>query len=386
MKKSSKQVLILAIVLIICVMAYVGVRLITTYNAHKKEEAEKNSVITLGNLADADQITIFNGTDTVSFNYSADSDSWRISNDTSAKIDDSVLKNIATKSVGLTAEKKIDLTEGGESLSDYGIGDNSKKIIVQDSSGNVLSLTIGITNGGSCYAMLGSDETSVYLISGSLASYAGTQLTDILTIDSFPRVSEADIESIIISQDSKALTLTKEYDDETDPEKFTWMTNFENSDTPAASLVLKSGSKTPADFINELVSAISSLEFNSIAEYKGMDNKSNSYGLNNPQCTLTVKYTDPSDGAKSSFTLKIGNGIYDHETGNTSTPYMYYAVLDNSKTVNYLSSASVTPVLDLYSAFTAKTNPIISGEAKGQKTEPETYEKHTDDTTVQEAE
>lgn len=351
MKKHSKTILILAIVLIIIAMAYIGTLLITSYNEQKKEEAEQNSIIHIGNIIDASEITIEKENETLAFSYNADSDSWKLMNDSSAAIHDSIPKGIADQVVGLTAEKKISLKQMEIPASAYGL-DNPIGLKVEDTSGNVLSLKLGITNSSICYAFVGNDTDTIYLIPASIAAYAGTSLSDILALETFPAIYENDIEEFTVTQKNKTVKVYKEFAEDG---SYIWKCKTDSVDAPLSGLILKNSSKSAEEYVADFIANLSVMEFDSIAEYKGMDNSANSYGLQKPQCTVTIVYTDASGKQGNVSTLKLGNGIFDTENGDSDTPYMYYGLLDNSKTVNYIASAYVTPAFDLHTALSGAT-------------------------------
>ena len=357
MNKSKKNILILAIVLFICIIAYVGIRLMSTYNAQKEEESAASSTIPVGAIADASEMSFYNGTETLSFTYRADTDSWILTGDTSAEIDDTTLKSIAGTVVGLTADRSINFTETDETLESYGLAD-PLTLRVEDSSGNVLSLLIGMINGNRCYGMLEKDPTTIYLLPSSIATNISKQLNDFLVLETFPIIYETDVEDITITKGKETLTLYKEYTDPENSESYLWKVAFGTTDAAVSNLNLRGTTGTAQEHVDRLLTSLSTMTFDSIAEYKAIEKAQNSYGVDKPQYIITITYTDSTGNAGNVCTLSLGNGIFDPENSEADAPYMYYAVLDNSTTVNYIASATVSPMLDLYETFTTSGSVI----------------------------
>ena len=67
MKKQTKRLLILAIVLVACVAVYVAVALITKAAEKKKEAEETAATVYVGDIGDPVELTFNNGTETLSF-------------------------------------------------------------------------------------------------------------------------------------------------------------------------------------------------------------------------------------------------------------------------------------------------------------------------------
>ncbi len=366
MKKQTKQLLAVVIVLILCLVAFFAV---TKYNESQAAKAAAEATgTTLGSFTgDLVSLSFYNGSETLDFTCT--DGVWSYS-DPAFPVAQSYLTDLSSLMTSLTPDRSM---EQSDTLEAYGLADPAYTVTASDADGNTLSLSIGsaTTSSSSYYAMVeGSD--AVYTISSDLVNAVSGDLYDLIQLESFPTLSEANISGVTLTTASGALTLTKETSTVTEPAEteggedtvtdvYTWyIVNADGSRTSVADATLNAAfmAAVPPDGTSEstdtstaaitgtslkddLVTALTSLKVVSCKDYNASSAVLAECGLDSPTLFLTVSYTDGD--ADSTFSLTVGDSLNDGSN--------YYAVLDDSSAVNVIDVTLTTPMLNMVNAL-----------------------------------
>ena len=172
MEKQKKQVLILAVLLLVLVVAYFAIHIYNGKQEEKesaKEEAEK-IYVTNDAVEDITAFSYVLDGETLSFTKSGDE--WTYDGDTSCNLDESVIETMLGKIASITAD---------ECLSDsYGLDAPSGQVTLTTDEQTV-TLFIGNRNAitGSYYLKIDGDD-KVYLVSSTVATACTKSISDLL--------------------------------------------------------------------------------------------------------------------------------------------------------------------------------------------------------------
>lgn len=170
MKRQKKQFLILVILFILCVAAYVGIRIYNQKQSEKEEAKEAAEKITLTDLK-SDDITAFSYQyEDQTLEFVKEEDTWYYNKDKTILIDSSKITSMLSGILSVEATDKI---TDYDSLSDYGLDNPSNTITVTTADGTT-TLKAGSENTMlSEYYLMKDEDQTVYLSSTSVgASFA----------------------------------------------------------------------------------------------------------------------------------------------------------------------------------------------------------------------
>lgn len=176
MQRQKKQLLVLAVLLIVGILAYVGIRF---YNQKQEEkEAAEREAATI-------TITDFLEDDITEFSYSYDGELlefaredgiWYYKADRSLSMDSDEIDSMLSQVASLTAESEV---TDYESLADYGL-DSPANTLTIHVGGDTVELLLGDENEIlSQYYVKRADEDTVYLISISLDTIFAKSVSDL---------------------------------------------------------------------------------------------------------------------------------------------------------------------------------------------------------------
>ena len=162
MKKQKIQLLILAVVCLLCVGAYFGARYLGNV-----EENEETETFTATDFSVSDAIELIVSGD-YPLNFTKDNDVWKDAQDRNASISQSMVESLLTQIHHVTSDTCI---ENPEDLGQYGLDEPSMTITVTLKNGSSIILNIGDANGmtGDYYLQV-EGNTSVYTLSPSVVS------------------------------------------------------------------------------------------------------------------------------------------------------------------------------------------------------------------------
>lgn len=369
MKKQTKRLLILGIVLVVCVAAYVATALITKAAEKKKDAAATAATIQVSDIGDPVKLSFNNGTETLSFEK--EDNVWYYAANKDLDIENDKVKKIADAVPDLTADYKLEMAEGASA---YGLDKPTYTFSATDADGKTLEINFGSYCGsGDRYAQIVGDD-SLYVISNEFASNLSKTLEkDLFVSETIPSVSDDELKAITVttakgslrlervanesSSDTTATTAadTDTSTDTADTTTYTWYVvkdgAYVSLDDYTTDAIKNSSNQTAAGlYIGTLVSMVENYSFDSCVKCVPDQSQLSEYGLATPQITMTVEYTDTTDGSDQQYTIHFGN-IYEVESTDTSdtsdttgtdttTEYDIYAALDPSYAVYNMSATT----------------------------------------------
>lgn len=162
MKKQKIQLLILAVVCLLCVGAYFGARYLGNV-----EENEETETFTATDFSVSDVIELIVSGD-YPLNFTKDNEVWKNAQDRNASISQSMVESLLTQIHHVTSDTCI---ENPEDLGQYGLDEPSMTITVTLKNGSSIILNIGDANGMTDdYYLQVEGNDSVYTLSPSVVS------------------------------------------------------------------------------------------------------------------------------------------------------------------------------------------------------------------------
>ena len=315
MSKQSKQLLTLAGVVVVCVALYLG---LSFYN---QSTADTDETVYLTQLEDVTALSFYNGTETLAF--SKVDGTWQWDGDSAFPADQSALTSLADTAGQLAAVRTFETPESADS---YGLDAPAHEITLTTAGGDSKTVLIGNSVDSSyTYAQV-EGEVTVYTISSTLADDLNVELMDLAQVESFPDLSEDNMETIHIQNGDTSLTFTKETATDTDEESgettstYTWSLNGTEVDSENETL-------------SGMISDLSYLYFSSCYDYQSDEAQRADCGLDSP-VTITVTCNDGT-----AMKLEIGDATPEGDS--------YYAVLNGSDAIHRISTTALGDLLTL---------------------------------------
>ena len=337
MKKNTRILIILSIVLVFCIGAYIGV---SVYNADiaKKETAETDESLLYPPDWDAPSHILYEtGGSTLSF--TREDTLWYYDGDRNFPLKQSSLTSLSSTLSSLATIRTFDAPAD---LSDYGLVAPSYSVTSADSGGNRLTLLIGVMSGENYYVMKSGGD-KVYTIDPSIVESLQPDILKMIALDTIPTLNETTIDTITLTDDTQSVMLDKyQARDGT----YTWFVVDGTTYTSADDYVLSNGSNSAAANVTNVLSALGGLSFSSCAAFNPADDTLVSYGLAVPGVTVTVDYTTTDSNKKETsgtVVIEIGQMLAD-ESG-------CYARLAGSDQINVLASDKTSSIVDALDAM-----------------------------------
>ena len=337
MKKNGRTLIILGAVLVVILGAYIGVTVYNNAQAQKEADKAKSARLWGDGRGAPAAISYTVGDKTLSFTL--EGGTWTVTDDRAFPLNQSSLTSLASSLQSLAAVRTLDTAAP---LSTYGLDAPSYTLTASDAGGNSLTLLIGAENGGNYYAMA-KDGSQIYTIASTLVTSLKPDLLGMITLESIHSLTSTNIDTLAVSSGAASLTLNKHLNKDGTT---TWFIAEGDTFTPADAFIPKTASETtPAKLVDGAVSGLSGVRFSSCAAYKPDAEALKAFGLDTPQLTVKVDYTDITNqgtldqkSTSGSVSLEIGAQLPDGSG--------YYARLPGSQQVNVLPAGDVTPLLD----------------------------------------
>lgn len=204
MKKQKRTFFILLVLLVICLAAYLGIRL---YN-QKTEENEKKE-------AEAEKIVVaqINPDDVTAFSYqyegnqlafSKQDGTWICDNNTGFSLNQDAIQTMLSTLKELTAEDSINTSEEEEDSEDYGFS-NPTMVLTVTSAEKTETFTFGMHNEltGQDYIKTDASDT-VYLVATDVKTAFQKSLTDLKAVEA------SDTESVLSTESTENTGINKD--------------------------------------------------------------------------------------------------------------------------------------------------------------------------------
>ena len=163
MKKQKKQLIALCILLLICIVAWVGLTKWNKSQEQKKQEEEEASKVTVTdvNTEDVNAFSYQYNNETLSF--VKEDDTWYYEADKSISLDQDTMETLIATTAQLTAEQEV---KDYEDLSEYGLETPSNTITLTTGDGTT-TLLIGNKNDMLSQYYVKTDQSDSIYLAGS---------------------------------------------------------------------------------------------------------------------------------------------------------------------------------------------------------------------------
>ncbi len=181
MKKQKKQLIALCILLLICIVAWVGLTKWNKSQEQKKQEEEESSKVTVTdvNTEDVNAFSYQYNNETLSF--VKEDDTWYYEADKSISLDQDTMETLIATTAQLTAEQEI---KDYEDLSEYGLETPSNTITLTTGDGTT-TLLIGNKNDMlSQYYVKTNQSDSIYLAGSAVYTTYQKGIADLTVTES----------------------------------------------------------------------------------------------------------------------------------------------------------------------------------------------------------
>lgn len=181
MKKQKKQLIALCVLLLICIVAWVGLTKWNKSQEQKKKEEEEASKVTVTdvNTEDVNAFSYQYNNETLSF--VKEDDTWYYEADKSISLDQDTMETLIATTAQLTAEQEI---KDYEDLSEYGLETPSNTITLTTGDGTT-TLLIGNKNDMlSQYYVKTNQSDSIYLAGSAVYTTYQKGIADLTVTES----------------------------------------------------------------------------------------------------------------------------------------------------------------------------------------------------------
>ena len=288
--KQRRTVTILSTILAIlsaAVLVVLGIR----YREHRQAntDGDGQAAAPITQQSDYTALTYRNGSATLSFALDEEG-AWSWTADPDFPLDESTVTAILAELSSIRPQQTLEATETMES---YGFTDPGAVLTATGQNGRELTLVFGkaTTDGASYYMQMNGDETTVYIVAGTLYQQLQTPIYDMMELPQLPQLPAERLESVIIQgAESTVLTAIRPEDDtESAP---TWRAGGANV--------------TDSDTVQALLDDLAELAFARCIDYAPAEEAAEICGLGDTAVLLTVDYLTES-GTEQSLELAIGS-------------------------------------------------------------------------------
>ena len=341
MKKQTRTLAVLAVLVVVCLGGYFGLR---GWN-QSQEEAEHTY---LARLTQVDHLTYDKDGLEMAFTYDGD-DVWTYDGDETFPLDASDLDAIGDLFDGLEAQRVIDQPED---LASYGLDQPQRTVTAQgqpadDDSAASVTVLLGNEVDGNYYAMVEGDEGTVYTIPSDLFDKTDCTLLQLGQPEQLPALKEENVEAVALSRGGQTVSLTKTARTET----VETGESDENGDAVTEEVTeytwYLDGAELPQDSqaVDDLLSALAQLSFTQCLAYKPAQEELAAMGLaGTDTLSVTVTYGDGQ-----TLSLLCGASAQSGD-GDSEESSDVYAMQDGSDMVHALSASTADTLASLLAA------------------------------------
>lgn len=320
---------ILLTVAIVLAVALAAVLIYKSRSAKAQEEAEAQAQADAVITQDQEytDLSYYNGSATLSFTLDEEG-SWVWADDPTFPLNQTTVTAIVDLLTSLTPQQTI---TDGDTLEAYGLDNPSATVTASGADGVSLSLSLGktTTDGQSYYMMMNSDESTVYIISGTLYNYLSTPIYDMCLLPEIPDLSQENLSSItVLGAVSTTLTASQEEAETSGGE--------ESDDADAAEVTVtwtdnQGGDVTENEQVDALLTELYTFSLTKCADWRPSDEAVSICGFDAPAAVAEITTTS------STLTITVGSATLDG-TG-------YYVRVNDDTTIYQADTASVDTLL-----------------------------------------
>lgn len=327
-KRTFRILLAIAVVLAVALAA---VLIYKNQAAQAQEEAdaqaEAAAVITQEQAYNA--LSYDNGSATLSFTLD-ENGSWVWADDPTFPLNQTTVTAIVDLISSLTPQQTI---TDGDTLEAYGLDNPTATLTASGEDGASLTLSLGktTTDGQSYYMMMNEDQSTIYIIAGTLYNYLSTPIYDMCILPEIPDLAEENLDSITVTGTvTTALTASREETEAADGEE----TGTEETDSQAVPVTWTDGEGTDVTENEQLTALLTELEtftLTKCADYRPSDEAVSICGFDAPAAVAEIV------SGTTTLTITVGGATLDG-TG-------YYVRIDDDTTIYQTTTDSVDTLL-----------------------------------------
>lgn len=282
-----------------------------------------------GTVTDPSTITSLfyeNGSTTLSFSLN-EAEKWVWDADTDFPLDDATITSIMEL---LTSWKPQQTITDSATLENCGMDTPTATLTAGTARGGTMTMLLGktTTDGSSYYMRFNGDESTVYIIDGTLYQLLCVPIYDMCELPELPKLAENTIQSITIRGAAPA---------EGEKGVTTVLAAQRTDGEDAATTWRSSGANvTDDETVRALLSDLAALAFAKCVDYRPSDEAASICGFDAPAAELTVEYVTDA-GVEQTLELTIGNPLPDG-SGR-------YARLGDDPTIYMLPTAALDPLM-----------------------------------------
>lgn len=354
MKKQTKQLIVLAVVLAVVVVVYAGLRM------WNRAQEEKESVVdepqTLTGLLDLTQLS-YTTEDGIKLTFHKEGETWVSSDEPELPLVQESISELEELFCALTYERSL---KEHDELVGYGLGPAVRSVTGIDGDDNTCTILLGneIDYEDIFYAMVEGRDV-VYTVSGDLYNAISGGLMDLVQVETLPEMNEETIKSISLTVLGNELVLNKLTEKKQEIQEQASGEVDENGEAIMEEVVVTTelyhwsladgteipdGNGTLAGVLEEL----SALSFSTVYAFRPTDEEVAQFGLNDTASVLTVERMD-------GIQVKLILGAPDESGDNC------YARLDGSDRIHLVGITDVDGLLAM-TAETLNAEPAIEEE------------------------
>ena len=295
---------------------------------YKENRAEKEAAQEAGSTVPAadpmayNALSYENGSFTLSFSLD-ENGNWVWADDPSFPLDDTTILGITGQLAAWNPQQTV--TDEAV-LADAGFDQPSGSLTASAASGSTTLLFGRTTNdGNSYYVRLNGDETTAYILPGTLYQLMSRPIYDMMELPELPVLSEERLLSVTIQGPDEedgsvgpVTVLTAQQGDGVT----TWRSSGANiTDDPT---------------VRALIADLTSLTITKCVDYHPSDEAASLCGFDNPTAQVTIRYTAGTD-SEQALALTIGNRL---EDGSGR-----YVRLGDDPTIYFLPTEALDPLM-----------------------------------------
>ncbi len=260
-----------------------------------------------------------NGSFSLSFSLDEDG-KWVWADDPSFPLDDTTVLGITAQ---LAAWKPQQTVTDADVLEGAGFDQPSATLTATSASGET-TLTFGraTTDGASYYVRLNGDESTAYILEGTIYQLMTRPIYDMMLLPQLPTLTEDRMTSVNIlgSGEAEETALVAQHDGE----ETTWRANGANiTDSPT---------------VQALMADLTSLSITKCIDYHPSAKAASICGFDTPDAVLVIRYFDDNN-AEQSLTITIGSRLADG-SGR-------YVRLEDDETIYFLPTDLLDPLMSI---------------------------------------
>ncbi len=187
MKKQKKQLIALCILLLICIVAWVGLTKWNKSQEQKKQEEEEASKVMVTDITTEDVKAFSYQYNNETLSFVKEDDTWYYEADKSIALDQDAVGTLVTTAAQLTADQEI---RDYEDLSEYGLETPSNTITLTTGDGTT-TLLIGNKNDMLSQYYVKTDQSdSIYLAGSAVYTTYQKGIADLTAAESTTEIAE----------------------------------------------------------------------------------------------------------------------------------------------------------------------------------------------------